>query len=85
MIIHTPQDLGKLVRARRLETGLTAQQAADLAGVSRRLLIELETGKRRQAGLTNVMRILEMLGLRVDVASRGLWADRSASSREPSV
>ena len=85
MVIHTPQDLGKLVRARRLETGLTAQQAADLAGVSRRLLIELETGKRRQAGLANVMRILEMLGLRVDVASRGLLVDRSAGSRESGV
>ena len=85
MVIHTPQDLGKLVRARRLETGLTAQQAADLAGVSRRLLIELETGKRRQAGLANVMRILEMLGLRVDVASRCLLVDRSAGSRESGV
>ena len=85
MVIHTPRDLGKLVRARRLEAGLSAAQAADLAGVSRRLLLELETGKRKQAGLANVLRILEMLGLRVDVAPRGLFAAGSAGSRESGV
>ena len=85
MVIHSPLDLGKLVRARRLEVGLNAAQAADLAGVSRRLLIELETGKRKQAGLANVLRVLEILGLSVDVASRGSLTAQRADPREPSV
>jgi transcriptional regulator with XRE-family HTH domain len=85
MIIHTPRDLGKLVRARRLETGLNATKAADLAFVSRRLLIELETGKRKQAGLANVLRILEILGLSVDVSPRSQLAARPIGTREPDV
>lgn len=84
MVIHTPRDLGRLIRARRLDAGLNAAQAADLAGVSRRLLIELETGKRKQAGLANVLRVLEILGLRVDVAARGAMT-RSDGSRDRSV
>ena len=71
MIIHRPRDLGKLIRTRRVEVGLTANQVADLANVSRRLLIEVETGKRNQVGFANLLRILEMLGLRVDVGPRG--------------
>lgn len=85
MVIYTPKDLGKLVRTRRLETGLNAKQAADLAGVSRRLLIEFETGKRQQAGLANVLRILEILGLSVAVTSRGLLTSRSVGSPGPGV
>ena len=42
MEIKRIRDLGRQIRNRRKEVGLTADDVADLAGVSRRLLLELE-------------------------------------------
>jgi y4mF family transcriptional regulator len=43
--ITTAADIGKLVRNARKEMGMTQQRFADLAGVGRRFLSELEGGK----------------------------------------
>lgn len=43
--IGSPADLGRLVRAGRERRGLSQQEFADLAGVGRRFLSELENGK----------------------------------------
>ena len=72
MQINSLSDLGKQVRRQRKEAGLAADEAAGLAGVSRRLLLELEQGKRSNVGFSNVLRILTLLGLRMDVELRGL-------------
>lgn len=72
MVIRSTSDLGRLIRERRREAGFTIVEAARLAGVSRRLLLELERGRRRNVGAAAVFRILELLGLRVDVQRRGL-------------
>lgn len=77
MVIYDISDLGRLIRERRESVGLTATQAAKLAGVSRRLLIELERGKRRNVGMSAVFRILELLGLSMEVAPRGLPGTKS--------
>jgi transcriptional regulator with XRE-family HTH domain len=66
------RDLGEQVRQRRRETGLTADEVAASAGVSRRLLLELEQGKRVNVGFSKVLSILETLGLQVYVRRRGL-------------
>ncbi len=85
MVVHTLADLGKLIRARREEVGLTTTQAAELAGVSRRLLTELERGKRRNVGTGAVFKILELLGLRIDVERRGLPGIGSKRPESPGV
>jgi len=72
MLIRDVAGLGRLIRARRNEVGLTIVEAARIAGVSRRLLIELERGRRPNVGAAAVFRILELLGLRVDIERRGL-------------
>lgn len=72
MQVRTIKDLGSRIRERRDETRLTAEQVAELARVSRRLLLELEQGKRSNVGFSNVLRILQVLGLRLDIAPRGL-------------
>jgi transcriptional regulator with XRE-family HTH domain len=72
MRVLTVKELGSQVRTRRREVGLTAAQVADVAGVSRRLVLELEQGKRRNAGLANVLKILEVLGLHLEITRRGL-------------
>jgi transcriptional regulator with XRE-family HTH domain len=72
MRVQSIKELGSQVRTRRQQVNLTAAEVAELAGVSRRLLLELEQGKRKNAGFANVLRILEVLGLRLEIAPRGL-------------
>lgn len=72
MLIRDVAGLGRLIRTRREEVGLNIVAAARIAGVSRRLLIELERGRRPNVGAAAVFRILELLGLRVDIERRGL-------------
>ncbi len=45
MVIQSVLDIGKRVREARRKMGMTQQRFADLAGVGRRFLIELEQGK----------------------------------------
>jgi transcriptional regulator with XRE-family HTH domain len=72
MQVQSISELGRRVRARRREVDLTAAEVAQLARVSRRLLLEVEQGKRPNVGFANVLRVLEVLGLRLDVTPRGL-------------
>lgn len=59
-----------VVRGRRLELGLSQAQLARRAGVSRKWVYEFEAGKPA-AELGHVLRVLEALGLRLDLASDG--------------
>jgi y4mF family transcriptional regulator len=68
--IENPFDIGKLVRQRRKEAGLTLQEAAGMAGVGIRFLSELERGKPTlQLGL--VLKVLQLFGLELHVRARG--------------
>lgn len=60
--IRTPQDLGKQVRKRRTELGLTQTELADVSRVTLRFVSELENGKET-AQLAGIQRILVSLGL----------------------
>jgi len=66
----TPVDVGSLVRARRKQLGMDQSQLAEKIGVSRQWIIEIEKGKPG-AELGLVLRALQALGLRVDVAAPG--------------
>jgi len=74
--VRSIEDLGNRIRERRRAARLTAEQVAEAANVSRRLILEVEQGKRSNAGFSNVLRILEVLGLRLEVAPRGLPGTR---------
>ena len=63
--IRTPAALGTIIRARRQDLGLSQQTLADKAGVSRKFLMELETGHDR-AELGKSMAILAALGLSLE-------------------
>ena len=69
MLITDSAALGKMVRDARREAGLTQAEAAELMGVGRRLLIELERGKR-EASITTVIKVLRYLGLELHAQSR---------------
>jgi HTH-type transcriptional regulator / antitoxin HipB len=69
MRIRSATELGHLSRERRTQRGLTQAQLAQLVGVSRKWIIDLEAGKRT-ADLSLVLRTLNVLGLELDVRDR---------------
>jgi HTH-type transcriptional regulator/antitoxin HipB len=83
--ISNARQLGATIRARRKEAHLTASQAASLARVSRRLLVELEGGKRPNVGVAALLRILEVLGMDLEVRVRGLPGTRAPGGRHQHV
>jgi transcriptional regulator with XRE-family HTH domain len=56
-------------RERRISLGLTQEQAATAAGVSRRTLIDFETGGER-ISLRNLNRLLRAVGLELATRER---------------
>jgi HTH-type transcriptional regulator/antitoxin HipB len=71
MKIHTPTELGALIRDRRIKMGLDQISLAQRAGTSRKWLVEAEQGKPR-AAIGLILRTLKALGvtLQVDDAQR---------------
>ena len=67
------QDLAEVVRRRRREENLTFDQAADRFGVGRRLLVELEGGKRNVRAQT-LIDLVNLLGFDI-VLRRRCWGD----------
>lgn len=62
-------DLGRAIRARRREVGLTQGELAAAAGTSLRFVSEVERGKPT-ARLGGVLRLLAELGLALRVGRR---------------
>jgi transcriptional regulator with XRE-family HTH domain len=81
LTISTSRQLGATIRSRRKEARLTAAQTASFAKVSRRLLTEVEGGKRTNVGFSALMRILDVLGLDLEVRARTLPGTRVADGR----
>lgn len=83
MLIPDTRTLGRIIRERRRAAGLTTVRAAAMTGVSRRLLSELERGTRRNVGTQAVFRVLDLLGLRMDVEPREAPATGRRRRRSP--
>lgn len=62
MPLRTPADIGALIRARRRELGYDQARLAEIAGVSRLWINQVEKGKSG-AGLGLVLRTLAALGV----------------------
>lgn len=60
------EEIGKWIRERRKELGVTQQTLADLAGVGINTLLAIERGEGNPRLLT-LMSILDALGLQLDV------------------
>ncbi len=63
-IIQSTTELGRAIRAERKAIDLTQGDLAAAAGVSLRFISELERG-RASAGIGRVLRVAQMLGLRI--------------------
>ncbi len=60
--INTPADIGRIIRKKRKEDGLSLIEAAALCNVGYRFLSDLENGKAT-AQLNKVLQVLRGLGI----------------------
>ncbi len=68
-LIESPKDIGRVVRASRKIMGLTQQKFADLAGVGRRFVSELENGKATLE-LGKILRVCKAAGIDLTATAR---------------
>jgi HTH-type transcriptional regulator/antitoxin HipB len=62
--IYTPDSLGAAIRHYRTEAGLTQAELAEMAGLHRTYLSDLERGKETEQ-LKRIFRLLRQLGVRM--------------------
>jgi len=62
--VYTPASIGDAIRHYRKEAGLTQEQLAEMAGLQRSYLSELESGKETEQ-VKRVLRVLRQLGVRM--------------------
>ncbi|MDC8013883.1 helix-turn-helix transcriptional regulator [Tahibacter soli] len=65
--MSTIHELGRALKTRRTEMGLTQAQVASLAGLSRQTINEVETGAVADLGLNKAERLASALGLGLQV------------------
>ena len=61
--LYTAASVGPAIRHYREEAGLTQEQLADMAGLHRSYLSELEQGKETEQ-MRRILRVLKLLGIR---------------------
>lgn len=61
--LYTAASAGPAIRHYRKEAGLTQEQLADMAGLNRSYLSELEQGKETEQ-MRRILRLLKLLGVR---------------------
>lgn len=61
--LYTAASVGPAIRKYREEAGLTQAELADMAGLNRTYLSDLEQGKETEQ-LRRILRILKLLGVR---------------------
>ena len=66
--VHTVRELGGLIRDRREQLGLTQQETADRAAITREWLVRFENGKSTVPA-NRVFDVLTALDLIIDVSS----------------
>ncbi len=69
MQIRTREELGQLIRELRRGLGLTQAQLAEIVGVSRRWVVQVEQAKTN-ADIRTVLRALRALGAELHVRPR---------------
>lgn len=69
MLIQDSADMGRAIRSRRKELMITQQEIADVVGVNRRVISELESGKET-VQLRIVLETARTLGLNINLDPR---------------
>lgn len=80
MKVTTAQEIGRAVRQRRQELGLSQQALADRVDVGRQWIVEIEQGKpRAEIGL--LLRTLDALALHVNISPERI--SRETKGKQP--
>ena len=61
------QDISHTVKRARKQRGLTQQDLADICGVGRRFISDLEGGKKTRLDLGLTLRVLQRLNLKLQI------------------
>jgi len=69
--IYAAASIGPAIRRYREEAGLTQSQLAEMAGLNRTYLSDLEQGKETEQ-MRRILRVLKLLGVRVTL-QRADW------------
>jgi HTH-type transcriptional regulator/antitoxin HipB len=72
--ITSSEDLGKIIKLKRKDDGLTLEEAAAVCGVSYAFLSALENGKET-VRLNKVLQVARCLGIELDATPR-TWGAR---------
>jgi transcriptional regulator with XRE-family HTH domain len=68
--IKTISDLGLAIKKKRKEKKLSQKELAEICGVGRRFLSELESGKKENFDLSLAFRVLKRLGFELYLFGR---------------
>jgi HTH-type transcriptional regulator/antitoxin HipB len=77
-ILRNPEQLGRAVRAKRLEKGLSQVALASQLGVERKWVLHLEAGNPK-AELGLVLKVLDLLGLQPSLGDGRRPTDKGGS------
>ena len=72
MKIASAKDIGRIIKQKRKDDGLTLEEAAAICGVSYAFLSALENGKET-VRLNKVLQVVKCLGIELDASIR-TWA-----------
>lgn len=72
MKITKPEDIGRIIKQKRKDDGLTLEEAAAVCGVSYAFMSALENGKET-VRLNKVFQVLKCLGIELEANLR-TWA-----------
>lgn len=66
MEISSIKDIGQIIRTARKSQNLTQRDIALATGIGLRLIVDLENGSR-SVGLNNVIKICQLLNLKINI------------------
>lgn len=72
MKIASAEDIGRIIKQKRKDDGLTLEEAAGVCGVSYAFLSALENGKET-VRLNKLLQVVKSLGIELDASIR-TWA-----------
>ena len=78
MKIASAEDIGRIIKQKRKDDGLTLEEAAGVCGVSYAFLSALENGKER-VQLNKLLQVVKCLGIELDASIR-TWASPGEES-----
>lgn len=68
--VQKAKDIGVLIKSKRIKKELSQQELADICGVGRRFISEIETAKKESYDLSLVLRVLQRLGYEIHIADK---------------